>query len=144
MWVMMRWWLPVWLMAVGCGGVYEDYAPSRKDEVALAVVPDFVRVGDDLRQVDVFVEVDPEGAFVTGLSMGRGVEVIAFDSRENRGCGVSAVPEAFTASKVFRLCVNVRVQGWVQVGMHEVEVDVYHPRGHVIGRAPFFVLSRLP
>jgi len=128
---------------MGCSGVFEEVAPPEKDKVLLVFVPDFVRRGDVARQVDAFLDVPATGTFVTAIDMGPGIEVVAFDSRNNQGCGPLPTPPEFEGREPFRLCISLQIQATADIGERIVTIQVRSAGEPLVGETSFFVLREL-
>jgi len=136
--------LAVAIGAGACGGVYEEVSPPEKRRVTVVLVPDFVRVGDEEAQVSAFIDVAPEGTFVTAIELQAGVEVLAFDTRENRGCSGIADPAVFEGRVPFRLCLTLAVQEDAAIGVRDATFEVRVGNEPVIAETPFLVWNPLP
>ena len=75
--------------------------------------------------------------------MQAGIEVIAFDTRDNRGCPGMADPEAFADTTPYRLCLTIAVTESAEVGERLASFEVRLGSEPVIAETLFFVMRAL-
>lgn len=133
----------VLLALSGCGGVYEELAPAQKRVVDAVLVPDFVRGGEEAREVVAFIDVDPQNTYLSEFpDFGDGIGVTR--TVTGSGCSTTAMPPAdFERSDPLRICLELQVAPTVAPGDRLVEFNLRSSGEAVLARASFFVLPPL-